>query len=272
MTDAVKDAARTAESSATFRVLARSGFAANGLVHLLIGVIVVVVALGADGAADQAGAFTAIARAPLGFAALWLLAVGLCALGVWHAAEAILARAPGDDAKASARKWGVRASEWGQALIFLALGLLSAAVALGARPDGEEAAEGASRGILTIIGGPVLLALIGTGIGIGGISFIVMGFLRSFHNKVDIPSGPLGAVVTTLGVVGFIAKGVALVIVGILLVAAAITVDADTAGGLDGAVRALLALAYGPWLAGVVGVGFVAYGVFCLFRARYARM
>ena len=29
---------------------------------------------------------------------------------------------------------------------------------------------------------------------------------------------------------------------------------------------------YGPLLVGVVGVGFVAYGVFCLFRARFARL
>jgi hypothetical protein len=272
VTDAVKDAARTAESSTAFRVLARSGFAANGLVHLLIGVIVIVVAFGADADADQAGAFTTIARAPLGFAALWILATGLMALGLWHAAEAILARAPGDDVKADARKWGIRASEWGQALVFAVLGVLSAAVALGARPNGEEAAEGASRGVLTVFGGPVILGLVGLGIGIGGISFIVMGFLRSFHKKVDIPRGPLGTSVTALGVVGFVAKGIALVIVGILLVVAAVTVDPETAGGIDGAVQALLALAYGPWLAGAVGIGFIAYGVFCLFRARYARM
>ena len=44
------------------------------------------------------------------------------------------------------------------------------------------------------------------------------------------------------------------------------------AGGLDGALRALLALAYGPLLVGAVGVGFIAYGFFCLFRARYARL
>lgn len=272
MTDAVKDAARTAESSVAFRVLARSGFAANGLVHLLLGTIVIAVAFGAEGNADQAGAFTAIARAPLGFAALWLLAIGLMALGLWHAAEAILARAPGSDVKADARKWGLRVSEWGQALIFATLGILSAAVALGARPNGEEAAEEASRGILTAFGGSIVLGLVGLGIGIGGISFIVMGFLRSFHKKVDIPDGPFGKSITALGVVGFIAKGIALVIVGVLLSVAAVTLDPQAAGGIDGAVQALLALAYGPWLAGAVGVGFVAYGVFCLFRARYARM
>ena len=57
-----------------------------------------------------------------------------------------------------------------------------------------------------------------------------------------------------------------------LLVVASLSGDADTAGGLDGALKALLALDLGPLLVGIVGVGFIAYGVFCLFRAWFARL
>jgi hypothetical protein len=62
------------------------------------------------------------------------------------------------------------------------------------------------------------------------------------------------------------------VIVGILLIFASFSSDADTAGGLDGALQALLALDLGPLLVAVVGAGFIAYGVFCLFRARFAHL
>jgi hypothetical protein len=271
-TAAPKRAARRAEQNTPFRVLARGGYAANGLVHLIIGVIVIAIARGGSGEGDQAGALMSIAAAPLGFALLWILAVLLWALGAWHALDGVLARSRGGDLKGDAKKWGRRVSEWGQAAIFIALGLIAAYVALGARIDGEAAAEGASRGLLQIPGGPVILALIGLGIGIGGISFIVMGILRSFHKRMDIPGGPVGAGVTALGVVGFIAKGVALAIVGVLLLVAAVKVDATEAGGLDGAIDALLALPAGPWLAGLVGAGFIAYGVFCFFRARYAKL
>jgi len=48
--------------------------------------------------------------------------------------------------------------------------------------------------------------------------------------------------------------------------------DADAAGALDGALSALLGVAYGPLLVGAIGVGFIAYGLFCLFRARYAQL
>lgn len=263
----VKAAVRDAESSTPLRALARGGYAANGVVHALIGVIVLTIASGARGESDQAGAFLAIAAAPLGFVALWILAALLWALGIWHVLEGIVASHASD-----VKKWGVRVSEWGQAVVFVALGTIAASVALGAKPSGDSAAKAASRGVLNLPGGSWLLALIGVGIGIGGISFVVMGVRRSFEKKISLPSGPTGAVVATLGVVGFVAKGDALTIVGVLLVVAAVKVDAESAGGLDGAIQALLDVFLGPLLVGLVGAGFIAYGVFCFFRARYARL
>lgn len=262
-----KRAAREARSSPALRVLARGGYAANGVVHLLIGAIAIAIAMGGRGEGDQAGAFKAIGSAPLGFVGLWALALLLAALGVWHAANGLLAMRASD-----VKKWGVRIGEWGQAAVFLALGAIAASVALGARPNAEETAEDASRGVLNLPGGAILLGLVGLGIGIGGISFVVMGVLRSFHKKVDIPDSRFGTSVTALGVFGFIAKGIALLVVGVLLVIAAVRVDPGTAGGLDGAIDALVDMWAGPFAVGVVGVGFIAYALFCFFRARYARL
>ena len=268
----VKSAARHAESSAVFETLARAGYAANGIVHVLIGVIVIVIASGGTAEGDQAGAMKAVAGAPAGFVVLWLVAIALWALGVWHAAEGLLAHDWSGDVKGAARKWGRRTSEFGQAVVFIALGVISATVAMGARPNAEETAESASRGVLSIPGGPFLLGLVGLGIGIGGVSFVMMGIMRSFHKRIDVPDGPVGTSITALGVFGFIAKGVSLLIVGVLLVVVAARSDAEAAGGLDGAVDALLDLWLGPVLAWIVGIGFIAYGVFTVARARYARM
>jgi hypothetical protein len=262
-----KDAARAAEDSTPFRFLARAGYAANGLVHALIGGIVLAIAVGGEGESDQAGAFKAIGAVPAGFLALWALAVSLAALGVWHAAAAVLARDSGE-----VKRWGVRISEGSQALVFLAFAAISAAVALGAKPDTEEAAEAASRGVLAVPGGAFVLGAAGLGFGIAGVAFAVMGVRRSFRSKMAVPSGALGHGIDTLGLVGFVAKGVALFTVGVLAVVAAIRVEPDQAGGLDGAISALLALPFGPWVIGPVGAGFIAYGVFCGFRARYARL
>jgi hypothetical protein len=272
VTDGVKEAAREAESSRTFRRLARGGFAANGLVHILVGALVLVVAFGGDVESDQAGAFRAIGAVPLGFVALWIIAIALWALAAWHAVEGLLARAPSGGARGAASKWRIRISEWGQAIVFAALGAVSAAVAVGARPDAEAAVEAASRGILSIPGGAFLLGAIGVGFFVTGVVFVVMGARRTFRGVISIPPGARGRAVTALGIVGFVAKGIALAIIGVLLTVAAVRIEPDAAGGLDGAIAALLDLAYGPWLAGIVGAGLIAYGVFCCFRARYARL
>ena len=210
--------------------------------------------------------------APFGFVLLWALAITLWALGLWHVLEGVRVRKPSDDAVGDGRKWGARIGEWGQAVVFIALGLISAAVALGARVDAEAAAEGASENLLRVPGGSIVLALIGLGVAITGVTFVVMGVRRSFRSKVEIPEHGIGRGVAGLGVIGFVAKGVALLILGVLLIIAAVTTDANVAGALDGALRALLALAYGPLLVGAVGIGFIAYGLFSLFRAPYARL
>ncbi|NYF16491.1 hypothetical protein HDC37_001305 [Microbacterium sp. AK009] len=265
-----RSAARAVEDAGWFRVLARSGYVANGVVHLILGVLTLAIALGSDGASDQTVVFKAIAAAPLGFAALWALAVGLSALGLWQLVQSVLMRRRGDEMRLAV--WGRRLGAVGQAVIFLALGLISAAVALGARPDAEETTEDLSSVLLAIWGGAAVLGLTGLGVGIGGVAFIVMGVRRSFENRMTLPGGRLGTTIRFLGVVGFLAKGIALTIVGILLLTATVTADADVAGGLDGAVQALFRLALGPFLVAAVGVGLLCYGVFCMFRARYARL
>lgn len=267
-----KQLAREAGSNPVFEATARAGYAANGAIHAVIGIIVIVIASGGDGTGDQTGALKAVAGAPAGFVVLWLVAIGLWALAVWHAGQGLLAHDPSGDAKGAARKWGRRLADWGQAAVFAALGVVSAAVALGARPDGEKAAEDASHGLLLVPGGSIVLGLVGLAIGIGGIAFVVMGIRRSFRNRMRIPDGKLGRSVTALGVLGFVAKGAALTIVGVLLLISAVGTDPEAAGGLDGAVDAILDLFLGPALAWVVGLGLIAYAVFTVARARFARM
>ena len=266
-TDAPKRVAREAQSMPWFRALARLGYVSSGIVHALIGVIALIVALGGDAATDQTGALRAIAALPLGFAGLWIIAAGFWALAAWKVIEGILIRRDHP-----VQKWGARIGQWGQAAVFAALGVIAAAIALGARLSSERAAEQASRGVLQIPGGMFLLIAVGIGVGITGVSFVSMGVRRSYRTQVSVPDGALGRVVDGLGIVGFLAKGVALIAIGVLLVIAAIRDEARTAGGLDGALGALLELALGPVLVASIGMGFIAYGVFCFFRARYARL
>lgn len=81
-----------------------------------------------------------------------------------------------------------------------------------------------------------------------------------------------GIVATRAGVVGYIAKGVALAVVGVLFVSAAVQNSASKATGLDGALRSLRQQAVGPWLLTAVALGIAAYGVDSLARSRHGRV
>jgi Domain of Unknown Function (DUF1206) len=97
------------------------------------------------------------------------------------------------------------------------------------------------------------------------------GVTKRFMKEIDTSQATAGQrqVIERLGMVGYPAKGVALVLVGGLLGWAAITFDPAKASGLDGALRTLLDAPFGQVLLTLVALGIAAFGVFCFFRARY---
>lgn len=77
---------------------------------------------------------------------------------------------------------------------------------------------------------------------------------------------------TRLGRVGHGARGVTFLIIGGFLIQAAIQANPEQARGLGGALRTLEQQPYGPWLLGLVALGFIAYGIYLEARARYRRI
>src|SRR5690606_26350755 len=66
MSNDVQDLAARAGRSDALEILARVGYAASGLMHLLIAWIAVQVALGESGEADEAGALQQLSGTPVG--------------------------------------------------------------------------------------------------------------------------------------------------------------------------------------------------------------
>ena len=51
----------------------------------------------------------------------------------------------------------------------------------------------------------------------------------------------------------------------------AVTFDPAKSTGLDGALRTLANRAYGPWLLGALALGLIAFGIYGLAAARWAK-
>ncbi|WP_136708743.1 DUF1206 domain-containing protein [Agromyces sp. H66] len=267
-TDTGKAVARSARSSRTFRAMARVGYVVLGIVHVVIGAIAISVAVDAGGGeADQGGAMEQVSRVPFGMVVLWVIALGLFALGVWQIGEAVVERDP--DTK---KKWGRRIKYLGTAIAYIAIGATALTYALGGRSDSSQSSETMTAQLLAAPGGIVLVVLIGlVTLGVG-VAFVVRGVRRSFEKQLSLPAGKVGDGVRTLGIVGYVAKGIAIGVVGVLFLVAALTHDPEKAGGLDAALKSLADLPFGQVILWLVGAGLVVYGVYCFARAKYARL
>jgi len=261
------EAASAAGNSTALRVLARAGFAASGLVHLLLGYIAIRVAFNHGGESDQSGALAQIAKLPAGVFILWLTVVGLFALGLWLIIQAILGIG-----SSSKKRWVRSVVSAGKAVAYIALGVTALSFAMGGSSSSSDSTKEASSTIISLPGGPFLLGLVGAvAIGIGGY-FIYKGCARKFTEDINPPGGKTESAVVALGITGYVAKGIAVAVVGILFIVAAVTVDPKQASGLDGALKALADLPFGIVILSVVGLGLIAYGVYTFARARYARL
>jgi hypothetical protein len=263
---------RPTTDSAVLQFLARVGLVGYGLVHLVIGVLALQIAWGAsaEDSANLTGALRTIAKQPFGGVLLWAVAIGLVALAVWQGSEALFGHRQ-DDGAERVRK---HVRSVCKCLFYAALGISAASIALGWGSPGSQSQEQTTTGVLAWPGGEVIVVVAGlivVGIGVAG---IVQGVRKSFLERLDEEemSAAAKAIVERLGQIGFIVKGLVLVLIGGLLGYAALTFDPEKASGLNGAVYTILAQPFGRFVLTAMALGFVCFGLYQLGASRYRRM
>lgn len=263
------DSARQAANSRPLKIAARGGILAYGITHLVIGGLALQVAFGQGGQqADQTGAFQALAQQPFGQVLLWLLAVGFVAAALWRAEQAIWGFSYESDRTKLIRK---KVTSAVKAVIFVVLAVLAARTASGGGGGGGQ--QQATAGVFGLPGGQWLVGLAGVVVLVVGAVKVYEGYKKKFLEAMSAPSDHRARMVLErVGQVGNIAKGVAIGLIGVLLIVAAIRFRPEEATGLDAALKGLAAQPYGPYLLIAVALGLVSYGVFCFFDSRYHRV
>ena len=116
---------------------------------------------------------------------------------------------------------------------------------------------------IAAVGIALLLVLSAAGYG------IARGFERNLRS--DMPQKARKAA-RGLGAVGYAAKGTAYAIVGILVVAAAVSYNPARSRGLDQALRTLAAQPFGRLLLIAIALGIGAYGIYCFVQAPWRKI
>jgi hypothetical protein len=269
-------AARAARSAAqgrpgreSLQALARVGLVARGVVYAVIGILAFKLAVGSGGKTpSQSGALRTIARQPFGEILLVALAVGLGAYACWRLIEGVAGTRPDDDGALKRR-----VSAIGSAIAYAALCVTAVKIIAGAHAS-SGSPKPAAAGVLGWPGGPVIVAIAGlVVIGVGayqGYRGVARTFREDSHTE-RMRQGTETAF-TTLGVVGYVARGVTFLLIGYGLIKAALDYSARSAVGLDGALQKLAHASAGPLLLAIVALGFIAFALYSIADARYHRV
>ena len=253
--------------------LARFGYAAKGVVYVLVGFLAFQAAFNWGGKiTGTQGAFQTIASGPFGKVLLFLVAVGLLGYVVWRFVQAATDPEHYDEG----------AKGIGRRVTYLVSGLIHGSLALFAfrivfsNPGSSSGSSSSEQtaGLLSKPFGQWLVGAIGVAIVAYGFYCFYRAITTQFRRKLKLAemSPQEEKWSTRIARFGLTARGIVSVIAGYFFIQAARTSDASQAKTTEGALQTIQQQPYGAWLMGLVALGLIAYGIHLGVQARYRRI
>ena len=241
-------------TDARLTMLTRLGFAARGLLYIVIALLVIV----SGRSEDPGGALRYLGEGG-GQVLLGIIAAGLFAYGLWRLADAALdVERHGSGQESAVERVGAAAS----GLVHLFLAWQAVRLIRGAASTGDSTREG-TQSALQLPGGAALVVLAGVVLlAVGAFQLIkaVRGtFLRHLEPQVARQRWAQWS-----GRAGYAARGLVFLISSFFVLKAGFTEQASQAGGTAEA----LAWLSSPWDI-LVALGLLAFGLFSLVEARF---
>ncbi|HEX6144566.1 MAG TPA: DUF1206 domain-containing protein [Geminicoccaceae bacterium] len=250
-------------------MLARAGYAARGVVYIIIGYFAVLAAWGGGGGqtTDSKGALLSLLDEPFGTVLLGIVAVGLIGYALWRLIQGAMdTDGHGSDAKGLAIRGGLLIS----AVTHVLLAIFAFSLIFGWGSGGGGGGGGGTQDwtawLMRQPYGRWLVALVGLAVLGAGIAHIVKGWKAKFEKYLRMDRQKLDTA-RPICRFGLIARGVVFLIIGALFLVAAWQIDPSQAQGLAGALQTLQEQAYGWVLLGVIALGLVAFGIYSLIEA-----
>ncbi|WDV32827.1 DUF1206 domain-containing protein [Streptomyces sp. AD16] len=265
--------ARRAADSEVVSAGARAGFAARGVIYLLVGLLAGQIAFQGGGKqADRGGALQEISGQPFGGILLWVLGVALVGMALWRLSEAAFGAAGPDGGKATKRlASGARTVFYA----FVAYSVLS--FAAGEKSGGgssDKQSQDITAQALGLPGGQWIVGVAALGVAVAGVVVGARAVLRKYHKhlRMGAMSRRARRFVDVTGVFGGAARGLVFAAAGVFAVTAAVDYDPDEAKGMDDTLRSFAGTPAGPWLLVLVAVGLAAFGLFSFANAKWRKV
>jgi hypothetical protein len=243
--------------SPNFLLLTRVGFAARGLLYLIVGYLALKL-----GRAEDAGGAMEWVGGKTGGMLLGALAFGFAAYGVWRLVDAIF------DTQAKGRKLKGMIGRLAGALSgFIHLGLAYSAVKLalggGRGGDSSDSAESGAATAMSLPGGEAALFVAAAILAVAGIAQLGIAARRRFCKHLA-PGARRRWWVIAAGCGGHAARGIIFLAAAWLALRAGLHHNPAEAGALGDALRTMPGA-----LRAAVAAGLCLFGAYSLMEARY---
>jgi hypothetical protein len=249
-----------------FEWLARFGYAARGIVYILVGGMALLSSFG-GGEADSQSALELLLDQPFGALWLGLIGVGLIGFIVWRLAQAVL---NADGHENNAKGYLIRAAMFVSAATYTGLAsfAIGQALQLSFGSGSGNSQESWTAWLVQQPFGRYLVGALGIVIVISGIVQISKGVMRRYQKYVRISRSEHRAL-DLVCVYGLAARGVIFAITGVFFLYAAWAVDPNQVGSTSDALGWVRQLPFGGILYALTALGLFAFGAYGLIEARY---
>lgn len=259
-------------SSPTIVKLGRLGYAAKGVVYIVIGFLATEAALGKGGrATDTKGALRAIGEGPFGKIALVIIAIGLLGYAAWRLVSAATGAERGSG-KPSAM--ALRIGDAIRGLAYGSLGIWAIKLLTNKPATGGNQTRGIVEKVMGMPGGRTLV-IVGGLVLVGYAIYQIHKAIKGrFLKRLDLSSASAHtrSWVEHFGQFGISSRAIVFGMIGILVMRAGQTYDPAKAGGIAQSLNAIAHQPKGHLLFAVVAIGLIAFGLFQIATAKYRVM
>ncbi|MBV7410770.1 DUF1206 domain-containing protein [Maritimibacter sp. DP1N21-5] len=244
--------------------LMRFGYTARGLTYFILGGLTFLAAWTGGQAEGTSSALGDLRGTSWGVPMLWVIALGLASYAIWRFVAAWY------DLElhgAGFKGWVARIGLTVTGVIHAVLAVSVARQAIGSGEEGDGVQSFTSMLMAQDPWGPTVVVIAGL-ITIGaGIYYAVKAMSERY--KRYLSETPTSRRLDPAVKVGLVAHGAVIVLIGIFLTYAGFTTDPSQAGGMGQAFEAVRGVIFGRFLLMALGLGLVAFAVYCVIEAVY---
>ncbi len=261
----------TGRAAPALSAVTRVGFAAKGLLTILVGVLALRYARRYGGEiTGQGGAVALVLSEPFGRVVLAALAAGLAGYAVWMFLAALVdPERKGTSFQGIAERVGFFVTGIGYTLLAWTAVTVLAGRGGGGGPDLRQILAM----VLTPHVGRLLVGLAGLIVMTAGLLQLRLGVTGRFRSQLQSGMARVAWLATVVsGTLGYLTLGLLSLMAGWSLVEVAVRYDPSEAGGWSEALWLLAGMGRGRGLLAAVAVGLICYGLYFVLQARYRKL